>query len=131
MRSFGKGALWAVAAFYLYGAAVHVLNMLSLTGFDWGTAPAKWQALDVVYLALDLLVVIFLPPRRTVGILAFYATAISQVVLYTVLRPWILDVPPEFRRPATEIAYLDGLILFHLVSVVLVSAALWILRGRG
>jgi hypothetical protein len=28
-----------VAAFYAYGALVHVLNMGSLTGFDWGQAP--------------------------------------------------------------------------------------------
>ncbi len=47
-----------VALLYAYGAAVHALNMLSLTGFDWVTAPLKWQVLDVVYFILDVLVVL-------------------------------------------------------------------------
>ena len=50
--------IWVVAAFYGYGALLHVLNMLSLPGFDWRSAPLKWQALDVTYLLLDILVVV-------------------------------------------------------------------------
>jgi hypothetical protein len=48
--------IWVVALFYLYGAAVHVFNILGLSGFDWRAAPLKWQALDVVYLVIDLVV---------------------------------------------------------------------------
>ena len=33
---------WIVAAFYAYGALVHVLNMAGMTGFDWLEAPLKW-----------------------------------------------------------------------------------------
>ena len=88
--------IWAIAAFYCYGALVHVLNMLSLTGFDWGMAPLKWQALDVFYLFLDLLVVVGLILRWKLGYLAFYAAALSQIFLYTLLREWIVDVPAEF-----------------------------------
>lgn len=33
--------LWTIAAFYGYGALVRVLNIASLTGFDWGQAPLK------------------------------------------------------------------------------------------
>ena len=50
--------IWVVAAFYGYGALVHALNMLSLPGFDWRSAPLTWQALDVTYLLLDILVVV-------------------------------------------------------------------------
>ncbi|MFK7967540.1 MAG: hypothetical protein AB8C46_26565 [Burkholderiaceae bacterium] len=50
--------IWVIAAFYLYGAGVHVMNMLSLTGFEWQSAPLKWQVLDVVYLVIDLAVVV-------------------------------------------------------------------------
>ena len=65
--------LCTVTLFYAYGAAVHVLNMASLTGFDWPNAPRKWQALDVVYLLLDIAVVIGLARRWIVSLVAFYA----------------------------------------------------------
>ena len=42
---------YAIAACYAYGAAVHVTNMVGLSGFDWLEAPLKWQVLDVACLA--------------------------------------------------------------------------------
>lgn len=121
-----RSVLWVIAAFYAYGALVHVLNMLCLTGFDWATAPRKWQVLDVVYLVIDLVVVVGLLARPAVGIAAFYGAAVSQIVLYTLLRDWVLDVPEPFRRSAEDIAYLDGLVVFHLVTCVCMSAAIWL-----
>ena len=53
-----KYILWIVALFYAYGALVHILNILGLTGFEWLKAPLKWQVLDVVYLVLDVVVAI-------------------------------------------------------------------------
>ncbi len=122
--------IWIVAAFYLYGAAVHVLNMLCLTGFDWRSAPLKWQVLDVVYLAIDLLVVVGLILNWKVGFIAFYAAAFSQIVLYTLLRAWIIDVPAEFAVTAEQRSYLTSLVIFHGVTIVLVTWALWY-RSRG
>jgi hypothetical protein len=49
-----KLVLWVIAAFYACGALVHLLNMAGFSGFDWRTAPLKWQVLDIAY--LDLLV---------------------------------------------------------------------------
>ncbi len=121
---------WVVAAFYLYGAAVHVLNMLSLTGFDWRSAPLKWQVLDVVYLAIDLLVVVGLILSWKVGFIAFYGAALSQIILYTFLRDWIIDVPAEFAVTEEQRSYLTSLVIFHGVTIVLVTWALWF-RSRG
>ncbi len=88
-----KLIFWIIAAFYAYGALVHTVNMLGLSGFDWQNAPSKWQMLDVVYLVLDVIVAIGFVLAWRLGLVAFCAAALSQIVLYTLLRPWITDVP--------------------------------------
>ena len=122
--------IWVVAAFYLYGAVVHVLNMFSLSGFDWRVAPLKWQVLDISYLILDLLVVVGLILSWRAGFIAFYLAAISQVFLYTLLREWIIDVPAEFAVSDEQRGYLTGLVIFHCITMFLVSLALWF-RARA
>ena len=82
---------YALVVAYLYGASVHVANMAGLTGFDWSQAPFKWQALDVVYLVLDVTVVIGLLFAPRLGLASFTVAAVSQIVLYTALRSWILN----------------------------------------
>ena len=116
--------IWIVALFYAYGAVVHVLNMLSLSGFDWQSAPVKWKALDIVYLILDVIVVAGLLLSWKAGFVAFYLAAISQIILYTVLRSWIMDVPPEFAITDEQRSYLTGLVAFHCVTLILVTIAL-------
>ncbi|MEM9581803.1 MAG: hypothetical protein AAGA08_01695 [Pseudomonadota bacterium] len=115
---------WIISVFYTYGALVHILNMLSLNGFDWGEAPAKWKGLDVAFLILDVTVVVGLLRGARIGIGAFFGAALSQIALYTVFRDWVLDVPDAFRRSAEEIAYLDGLVIFHLVTCIAMSFAI-------
>ena len=121
--------IWIIALFYLYGAAVHVFNILGLSGFDWRAAPLKWQVLDIVYLAIDLLVVVGLILSWKAGFVAFYVAAISQIILYTVFRDWIVDVPAEFSLSEEQRGYLTKLVIFHCVSIVLVTSTLWI-RAR-
>ena len=120
--------IWIVALFYLYGAAVHVFNILGLSGFDWKAAPLKWQVLDVFYLVIDLLVAAGLILSWKLGFVAFYVAAISQVILYTVFRDWIIDVPPEFAVSAEQVSYLDTLVIFHCITIALVTFALWCRR---
>ena len=122
--------LAVVSAFYAYGALVHVLNMLSLTGFDWFDAPAKWQALDIVYLLLDVAVCIGLVRRRQLSIYAFYLAGFSQVILYTALRDWIMDVPEAYAITSAQDDYLTGLVVFHLITLTAVSFALFGSRQR-
>ena len=125
MRKVSTVILWLVALFYLYGAAVHVMNMLSLTGFDWGSAPGKWQALDIVYLILDVMVVIGFFTGWKPGHVAFYVAAVSQIILYTLFRPWVVDVPAEFAVSPEQQAYLTTLVIFHVVTLVVVTGALY------
>ena len=126
-----KLILWVIAAFYAYGALVHVLNILGMTGFEWLGAPLKWQVLDLVYLVLDVTVAIGLPAGSRVGYLALFVAATSQIVLYTAFRDWIIDVPEEFARSPEEIAYLDGLVVFHIVTLLSVCLAIWLNRNAA
>ena len=124
VNAVAKGILWIVGLFYAYGALVHVLNILSLTGFDWWKAPWKWQVLDIVYLGLDLVVAVGCPLQWKVGYIAFYLAAISQIVLYTLFRAWIIDVPEEFSVSPEQLSYLTTLVIFHIVTFVLVTIVL-------
>ena len=118
--------LWVVCAFYAYGAIMHVMNMTGLNNFDWAKAPLKWQILDIAYLLLDVVVVIGLPLGWVTGYVAYFSAAVSQIVLCTLLRDWILDVPVDFAPRTEEIVYLDGLIAFHSVTVAFVVYAIWL-----
>jgi len=118
-----QAVFWIVAAFYAYGALVHILNIASLTGFAWSEAPHKWQVLDVVYLVLDVLVVVGLLRGAWIGVAAFFLAALSQIALYTLFRHWVLNVPEVFQRSAEDLAYLDGLVVFHVVTCLAMGMA--------
>ncbi|MEO0882187.1 MAG: hypothetical protein AAFY34_05600 [Pseudomonadota bacterium] len=115
---------YALIAFYAYGTFVHIANMASLTGFDWPSAPVKWQVLDVVYLILDLVVVVGLLFRQRLGVTAVILAATSQILLYTLLRSWVLDVPQEILPSPEQQNYLNILVGFHAISISLVLASL-------
>lgn len=117
--------IWLIAACYFYGAAVHLFNILSFSGYDWQAAPVKWQVLDVGYLILDAFVVIGLILGWRSGFIAFYVAAISQIFLYTALRDWVTDVPAAFAVSDEQLGHLTGLVIFHVISIMLMSLALW------
>ncbi|MEL7343840.1 MAG: hypothetical protein AAFN59_03150 [Pseudomonadota bacterium] len=116
---------YGLAAFYGYGAAVHIANMLSWTGFDWMHAPVKWQVLDGVYLLLDITVVVGLLAGRVWAVPALVLAATSQILLYTVFRAWVLDVPADFAVAPSDVAYLNGLVVFHIACLAALGAVFW------
>ena len=121
-----------IALFYTYGALVHVLNMAGASGFDWRAAPIKWQALDVIYLVVDIAVAAGLLLRRVWAIWLFAAAGLSQILLYTVFRAWIVDVPEAFAVSTEQLTYLDGLVAFHLMTLALTAGLLaWWRKGVG
>lgn len=124
LQKFSTAILIVVTAFYAYGALMHVFNMLGLAGYDWLTAPVKWQVLDVVYLAIDLMVCAGLFRRFRPSVYAFYGAALTQIGLYTVLRPWITDVPEAFALSSEQVSDLSFLVAFHAICLLLVSTAL-------
>ena len=126
-----KIILWVIAIFYVYGALVHVLNILGMNGFEWLEAPLKWQILDIVYLVLDVTVVIGLLVGSRLGYSALFVAATSQIVLYTAFRDWITEVPEKFARSPEEIAYLDALVAFHIVTIISMCLAIWLNRNAA
>ncbi|MBE9152866.1 hypothetical protein [Cyanobium sp. LEGE 06113] len=126
MKLAAKIVTWLIALFYSYGAAVHVFNILGVSGFDWSAAPLKWQVLDILYLVIDLLVFVGLVLGWKIGFAAFYVAAISQIFLYTVFRDWIVDVPAGFTVSEAQQGYLTALVIFHCMTVILFTSALWI-----
>ncbi|MEM9843967.1 MAG: hypothetical protein AAF965_04150 [Pseudomonadota bacterium] len=120
-----KALRYTLIAFYVYGAMVHLANMAGWTGFDWQSAPEKWQFLDVGYLFLDLAVVAGLLTRKVWGTVLLIVAASSQILLYTLFRAWVLDVPPAFEVDPSDAAYLDGLLLFHAVCLGAVGLVIW------
>ena len=122
-----KAILWIVTLFYGYGALVHILNMAGMSGFDWLNAPVKWQVLDIVYLLLDLTVVVGLIRIARVSVAAFYIAAISQIILYTIFRKWVIDVPENYAVSPDQESYLSVLVIFHVITLVLVT---WAIRTR-
>jgi len=61
--------------------------------------------LDVVYLVLDLVVAVGVFVHWKVSYVAFYLAAISQILLYTLFRAWITDVPEPFTVSAEQASY--------------------------
>ncbi|MCR9257507.1 MAG: hypothetical protein NXI16_15570 [Alphaproteobacteria bacterium] len=131
MLKIAVGVLWIVAGFYAYGAYVHATNMLGWNGFDWSKAPLKWQILDGVYLVLNVAVVAGLARRKRFGIYAFYLATVSQILLYTVFKLWILDVPPPFTPSLEQVALLEVLVTFHICALLVVSGCLFRLSREG
>ena len=119
---------WAIAALYAYGALVHVMNIVGLSGFAWLGAPLKWQVLDIVYLGLDVAIVACVFRRTAAAVPLLAIAALSQILLYTLGRPWVLDVPNEYRPAPSSVAYLDGLVIFHAATLAVLVTLL--LRGR-
>jgi hypothetical protein len=80
----------------------------------------------MLYLGIDLLVVVRPMLSWRIGFVAFYIAAISQIFLYTVLRDWMVDVPPDFAVSEVQQGYLTALVIFHCATVILFTSALWI-----
>ena len=120
-QNISKGIIWIIALLYLYGAIVHLMNILGLMGFDWLKAPLKWQILDISYLILDITVAIGFFLKWRVAFICFYIATISQLFLYTIFKSWIIDVPKEFTLSSDQLSGLNTLVIFHLITIILIS----------
>ena len=107
-------------AFYIYGASVHLLNMASRTGFAWPNAPTHWKALDIIYLIVDIAVVYGLLSGSRFGGVLLAGAAASQIVLYTAMRDWVLNVPEDYAVDDAQRSYLNVLVGFHIITLIII-----------
>jgi hypothetical protein len=79
-----------LAVFYLYGALVHLADLLSLGhhlgqthGLAFPEMSLPWQIGTVGFAAVDLVAAAGLWLRASWGVMAFLAAAVAQIVMYT------------------------------------------------
>ena len=93
-----------VAIALLYGATVHIGNMLGLAGTPWRVTPLLWQTMDVGLLAFDIVAAIGLWRGFSWSVgLVFGGIALLQFVPYTLLRS-------QFVRQPEDAQTLNGLL---------------------
>lgn len=115
---------WLVALLFAYDAYGHIASIAGLHGYTWADSPVKWRLIDVFYLTLDIIAVVGLLLRWMVGVIAFFVSSVSQLLLFTILRPWIVDVPENFAGLANGIGYLNLMVGVHLAAIVLILIAI-------
>lgn len=107
---------------YSYAAAVHVQNMTGQSGYHWGTAPTHWRVLDVLYVACDGAVVATMLFAPDIGSWVLGACALSQMLLYTALRGWVMgDDDQLFGDDDAMHSYLNALVAFHAVTLAVIA----------
>ncbi|MEP0322809.1 hypothetical protein [Bauldia litoralis] len=119
--------LWLVAVCYGIFAFGRVLNMLGMGGFDWATAPLEWQVIDVFYLAINVAVVFGFVLLRPIGFMAFFLAVVTQFALFWAVSPGEGVDGAPIRGASVFLSYF---VPFHIITVVLVVVALFLLRRR-
>ena len=85
-----------IAIALLYGATVHVGNILGLTGTPWLDTPLLWRLLDLILLIFDLVTAIALWRGFAWSIwLLFGGIFLLQILPYTLLRSHFILKPED------------------------------------
>lgn len=110
-----------VAIMYAFGALAHLANMAGFGGREWSKMPASWKVADLVYAPLDIAVVIGLWLLAPWGVLCFLAVALSQILLYTLVRD-------TFARSPEHVRTLKAMVSFHLATLIAFAGLLLLKR---
>ena len=105
-----------IAIALLYGASVHIGNILGLTGTSWLSTPLLWRSMDIVLLIFDLITAVALWRGLFWSVwLLFCGIFLLQVLPYTLLRSqfWL---KPE-----------DGQILNSLLGTEVLMLSIFVL----
>ena len=105
-----------IAIALLYGATVHVGNILGLTGTPWLATPLLWRSLDIILLIFDIVIAIALWQGLAWSIwLLFGGILLLQILPYTLLRSQFVFKPEDGQilnsLIGTEILLLSILVL--------------------
>jgi len=113
-----------LAVFYLYGALVHLADLLSLGhrlgqthGLAFPEMSLPWQIGTVGFAAVDLVAAAGLWLRAWWGVMAFLAAAVAQIVMYTFFAATFGNHP--------------GLVGFHLATIAIYGVLLIRARPRS
>ncbi|MDJ0844551.1 hypothetical protein [Crocosphaera sp.] len=87
-----------IAIALIYGATVHISNILGLTGTSWLSTPFLWQSMDILLLIFDLTTAIALwrgLPWSIWGL--FTGILFLQIIPYTLFRDHFILKPEDHQ----------------------------------
>jgi len=109
-----------IAIALLYGAIVHIGNMLELTGTPWLSTPPLWQSMDILLLIFDLVTAITLWRGLVWSIwLLFSGIFLLQIVPYTLWRSQFVLKPEDNQ-------ILNGLLGTEVLLLSVFVLLLWL-----
>lgn len=106
-----------LALFYLYGGIVHYANLLGFGEIPFIQSPLSWQIADVSYAILDTFTVIGLWLKAPWGIVCFFLSATSQLILY-------IGFPQWFAFTSEQRYLLWSMVFFHFVTLFIYAGLL-------
>ena len=108
-----------IAIALLYGATVHVGNILGLTGTPWLATPILWRSLDIILLIFDIVTAIALWRGLVWSIwLLFGGILLLQILPYTLLRSHFVLKPEDAQ-------VLNGLLGTEILLLSILILLLW------
>ena len=108
-----------IAIALLYGATVHIGNILGLTGTPWLATPFLWRSLDIVLLIFDIVTAIALWRGLAWSIwLLFGGILLLQILPYTLLRAHFILKPEDAQ-------VLNGLLGTEILLLSILILLLW------
>ena len=100
-----------MALVLLYGATVHIGNILGLTGTPWLKTPLLWRSLDILLLGFDIVVAIGLWQGVVWSVwLVFTGILLLQFLPYTLLRSHFI-LKPEDAQTLNSLLGTEALLL--------------------
>ncbi len=112
-----------LALILLYGATVHIGNMLGLSGIPWRETPLLWRGMDVLLLGFNGVTAIALWLGRGWSVpLTFAGIALLQFVPYTLGRSLFVTGPDDVQT-------LNGLLGTEALLLAIFALLLWQTRS--
>ena len=109
-----------MALVLLYGATVHIGNILGLTGTPWLKTPLLWRSLDILLLGFDIVVAIGLWQGFVWSVwLVFTGILLLQFLPYTLLRSHFILKPEDSQT-------LNGLLGTEALLLGIFAILLWL-----
>lgn len=109
-----------IALCLLYGATVHLGNILGFTGTPWLVTPLLWRSLDILLLIFNLVTAIALWRGFGWSILLLYGGIILfQILPYTLWRSHFILKPEDGE-------ILNGLLGTEILLLSILSLLLWL-----
>jgi hypothetical protein len=116
--------LRVLATIYAFAAILHLGSVMGLGRVPFEDAPLSWQVSDIFYGVLDTIAAIGLFKLRPWGIVAFFISAISEILLFTLVPEWFV-VEPE------QLTMLRGFVVYHIGAIAFYFILAYFERRQG